>query len=84
MACRPCRVWRSLRSRANTAPSSSPAMGVKAGAMYTVPGWPVRMSETKVPITHAPLLGADTEDVLRRLLDLKPEEVEALRADKAI
>ena len=51
---------------------------------YTVPGWPVRMSETKVPITHAPLLGADTEDVLRRLLDLKPEEVEALRADKAI
>ena len=51
---------------------------------YTVPGWPVRMSETKVPITHAPLLGADTQDVLSRLLDLTPEEVEALRADKAI
>ena len=30
----------------------------------TIPAWPVRMSESKVPVTAAPLLGADTEAVL--------------------
>jgi formyl-CoA transferase len=30
----------------------------------TVPGWPVQMSGSRVPITRAPLLGEHTEEVL--------------------
>ena len=35
----------------------------------TIPGWPVRMSDSHVPVTAAPLLGADTEAVLGEWLE---------------
>ena len=35
----------------------------------TIPGWPVRMSDSHVPVTAAPLLGADTEAVLDEWLE---------------
>ncbi|MBV9860062.1 MAG: CoA transferase [Alphaproteobacteria bacterium] len=51
---------------------------------FKMPGWPVKMSECAVPITAAPLLGADTEEVYGTLLDLSAEEIQSLREDKAI
>ena len=50
---------------------------------FTMPGWPVKMSASKVPITAAPLLGADTEAVYS-LLGLSKDEIAALREEKAI
>ena len=51
---------------------------------FKMPGWPVKMSGSKVPITAAPLLGADTEAVYSSLLGLSVEEIAALREEKAI
>jgi formyl-CoA transferase len=51
---------------------------------FKMPGWPVKMSGSKVPITAAPLLGADTEEVYGSLLGLSKDEIAALREEKAI
>ena len=51
---------------------------------FKMPGWPVKMSGSKVPITASPLLGADTDDVYSSLLGLSKEELAALREEKAI
>ncbi|HEY7199261.1 MAG TPA: CoA transferase [Candidatus Dormibacteraeota bacterium] len=50
----------------------------------TMPGWPVRMSRSHVPVTTSPLLGQHTEEVYAELLGFGPAELEALRADGAI
>jgi formyl-CoA transferase len=49
-----------------------------------MPGWPVKMSGSKVPITAAPLLGADSGEVYGRLLGLSEQELTALREEKII
>ena len=41
-------------------------------------GWPLRMSESTVPIKLAPHLGEHTRDVLKRELGLTNERIEAL------
>lgn len=51
---------------------------------FNMPGWPVRMSDSQVPITASPLLGADTDAVLQSVLGLDADGIAALRADKAI
>ena len=51
---------------------------------FKMPGWPVHMSDSAVPIEAAPLLGADNREVYGRLLGLAPEEIEALRKEKVI
>ena len=51
---------------------------------YTMPGWPVKMSGSQVPITPSPVLGADTDRVYRDLLGMEDSELAALRADKVI
>ncbi len=45
----------------------------------TIPGWPVTMSESQVPIRSAPLLGAHTEQVLSEWLGLGKEETKQFR-----
>jgi len=45
----------------------------------TMPGWPVRMSDSKVPVRVAPLLGAHTEEVLSQWLGLSQSEIQKLR-----
>jgi formyl-CoA transferase len=50
----------------------------------TMPGWPVRMSDSHVPLKAAPLLGADTNDVYSELLGCSSEQLAALRAEGAI
>lgn len=50
-----------------------------------VPGIPIKMSETQGTIRHAaPVLGADTEEVLRTLNGLTDEEIESLKNNGAI
>jgi|LauGreDrversion4_2_1035121.scaffolds.fasta_scaffold00447_18 formyl-CoA transferase len=49
-----------------------------------MPGFMVKMSGSHVPIRHAPLLGADNEDVYAHLLGLTELELETLRANKVI
>jgi formyl-CoA transferase len=51
---------------------------------FKMPGWPVKMSGSKVPITASPLLGADTDAVYSSLLGLSKEELAKLRQEKAI
>jgi formyl-CoA transferase len=50
----------------------------------TVAGWPLRMSETKVPLTCAPVHGADSEAIYGAWLDCSPAEVADLRRRKVI
>lgn len=49
-----------------------------------MPGFMVKMSGSHVPISHAPLLGADNEDVYAGLLGFTTQELEAFRAKKVI
>jgi crotonobetainyl-CoA:carnitine CoA-transferase CaiB-like acyl-CoA transferase len=42
------------------------------------------MTASKVPVTAAPLLGADTEAVYGSLLGLSKDEIAALREERAI
>lgn len=52
-----------MRARGLFATVAHPVRG-----KVTIPGWPVRMSESSVPVAPAPLLGADTEAVLSEWL----------------
>lgn len=51
---------------------------------FTMPGCPVRMSDSPIVTRPAPLLGADNDEIYGGLLGLSDEEVEALRRDAAI
>lgn len=46
---------------------------------FVMPGFPVRMSDSGVPIQPAPLLGADTREVLSEMLALDAHEIALLR-----
>jgi formyl-CoA transferase len=50
----------------------------------TIPGWPVRMSDSKVPLKSAPLLGQDNDAIYGELLGCSPDEVKSLRAEEVI
>ncbi|MDR3537539.1 MAG: CoA transferase [Acetobacteraceae bacterium] len=47
---------------------------------FKMVAWPVRHSGSPPPVAPAPLLGADTDDVLAHWLDLQPDAVGSLRA----
>jgi formyl-CoA transferase len=51
---------------------------------FTMPGCPVRMSDSPQTPAAAPLLGADNEEVYGGLLGYSQEELAALKADRAI
>lgn len=51
---------------------------------FTMPGWPVRMSNSKVPITASPLLGSHTEEIYSGLLGYSKEQLARLKASGAI
>jgi formyl-CoA transferase len=50
----------------------------------TVPGWPLRMSDTKVALKSAPVLGGDCEAIYGEWLGYSPDEVKGLRQAKVI
>jgi formyl-CoA transferase len=45
---------------------------------FTMPGWPVKMSESQVPLHSAPLLGQDNEPVYGELLGCSPQQLAEL------
>ena len=55
------------------------------GAKFKVVNSPVKLSRTKAKVEKAsPELGENTDEILTGLLNVSPEEVAALRAEKAI
>lgn len=51
---------------------------------FTMPGWPVHMTDSRVEVTAAPLLGADTRDIYTRVLGVSDATVDEMRARGAI
>jgi formyl-CoA transferase len=51
---------------------------------FTMPGWPVKMSDSDVRLVASPLLGQHNEEVYGELLGCAPEELAKLKADKVI
>jgi len=50
----------------------------------TIPGWPVKMTDSTVALKPAPLLGQDNPEVYGELLGRTPEQLNALRAEEVI
>ena len=50
----------------------------------TVPGWPLRMSDTKVALKSSPVHGADSETIYAEWLGCTPAEVKDMRQRKVI
>jgi formyl-CoA transferase len=46
---------------------------------FRMPGWPVRMTDSRVAVTAAPLLGQHTDEVLAEVLAMGPDEIGELR-----
>ena len=63
-----------LRKRGMFATIDHPTRGT-----LTIPGFPVKMSDSQVPVRCSPLLGAHTEEVLAEWLGLSPNEIDELR-----
>lgn len=51
---------------------------------FTMPGWPVKMSASNVPLKAAPLLGQHNADVYGEMLGLTPDEIAGLKTEKVI
>jgi formyl-CoA transferase len=51
---------------------------------FRMPGWPVRMSGSRVPVVAAPLLGEHNQAVYRELLGLNDDDLARLTADGVI
>jgi formyl-CoA transferase len=49
-----------------------------------VPGWPLQMSDSQVPLKCAPVLGADSEAIYGEWLGCSPDEVRDMRQRKVI
>ena len=49
-----------------------------------VPGWPLRMSDSKVALKCAPLLGADSEAIYGAWLGCSADDVKDMRERKVI
>jgi formyl-CoA transferase len=46
---------------------------------FTMPGWPVRMSRSHVPLCSAPLLGQDNDRVYAEIAGCSPQALQELR-----
>jgi formyl-CoA transferase len=68
-----------LRERGMFATVQHPVRGA-----FTMPGWPVKMSESHVPLHSAPLLGQDNEPVYRDVLGCSPQRLAELHEANVI
>ena len=60
-----------LRKRGMFAEISHPTRGT-----FHIPGWPVKMSESRVPVKSAPLLGQHTAELLTEWLGMSKQEID--------
>jgi formyl-CoA transferase len=51
---------------------------------FTMPAWPVKMTDSHVPVTAAPLLGAHTDEVLGEVLGMSAADIDHLRSAGAL
>jgi formyl-CoA transferase len=51
---------------------------------FTMPGFPVKMSDSHVPVQRSPLLGEHNDLVFGDLLGVAPQELEALRQERVV
>lgn len=51
---------------------------------FTMPGWPVKMTDTSVEVTAAPLLGQHNEEVYGDWFAYTPEQLKKFREEKVI
>jgi len=68
-----------LRERGMFATVDHPVRG-----QLTMPGWPVKMSDSCVPVKAAPLLGADNIHIYGQLLGITPEQLQTLKSEEVI
>jgi formyl-CoA transferase len=68
-----------LRKRGAFATVQHPVRGV-----FTMPGWPVKMSDSTVEVHSAPLLGEHNETVYGELLGCNAEQLDELREARVI
>ncbi len=68
-----------LRKRGMFATVEHPTRG-----KITIPGWPVKMSASQVPVKCAPLLGEHTEEVLSEWLGLGADEIQEYRKETPV
>jgi formyl-CoA transferase len=68
-----------LRTRGMFVELEHPARG-----RFVMPGWPVKMSSSSVPVQVAPLLGQHNKEVLGELLGYSAEQVAALREENVL
>ncbi|MCW3019491.1 MAG: formyl-CoA transferase [Solirubrobacterales bacterium] len=68
-----------LRERETFVEIEHPARG-----RFVMPGWPVKMSGSHVPVLAAPLLGADNASVYGELCKLADEQLDQLRGEGVI
>jgi formyl-CoA transferase len=50
----------------------------------TIPGWPVKMSQSYVPVTASPLLGAHNAEVYAQWLGLSTRDLDMLKQDGVV
>jgi formyl-CoA transferase len=68
-----------LRERGMFATIQHPVRGE-----VTMPGWPVKMSDSCVPMASAPLLGQDNQHIYSQLLGYTSQQIQTLHAEEVI
>ena len=51
---------------------------------FTLPGWPVKMSDSHVPVDRSPLLGEHNAEIYAEWLGLTARDLEDLKAQAVI
>jgi formyl-CoA transferase len=69
----------SMREREIFAEVDHPVRG-----KLTIPGWPVKMSDSYVKVTASPLLGADNVDVYSEVLGLSKSDLDSLKKEGVV
>ena len=64
--------------------TETPTFLSAANSRSAVPGTPIMMSDSKVPVQTAPVHGGNNEEIYGDWLGISVEEVQKMRADNVI